>query len=481
MRALVVALVALPVLAQAADSTGVVSVADPPGAQVELIDLTRSLRAALAEQLPGVVSPDELRQRMVGTPSTATLTELDRAYSGAVAASQAGDFDGSVRTLRAVVEDLERLPASPEAFAQWSRAMLRLARNEGALGHKGESREVMERLLRTDPTLKVDPEQYPPSFAKQVEDVRTAMKSGPQHKLTVTAPRPSKVFIEGREVGTTPLTLTLAAGSYRVSAVAGTVRLPPLTADLGQGDQTMALDFGLADMYRPDAGPGLALAPSQRAAGIITAGGALKLERLVVASTYNDGDVRYLVGSLYDVRRGSLLREGKLRLAGWRAPEGGLQAMVTFLLKGETSVLVSQAEAPKANLQMKNPPLVQQQNPISLKPSSGEPSGRRPGSVKKWTALGAGILAVGLGSFALYENSVSQKKYSDARSMLRDGTNEAGKGFEPAKYDKLRKDGDTARNVATVSAIGAGVAAGTAIVFGYLGYKESGKFGRIEF
>ena len=73
-----------------------------------------------------------------------------------------------------------------------------------------------------------------------------------------------------------------------------------------------------AYFYSPD----LQVARAQWAvtkAGIITAGGALKLDRLVVASTYNDGDVRYLVGSLYDVRRGSLLREGKLRLAGWRA------------------------------------------------------------------------------------------------------------------------------------------------------------------
>ncbi|HYD41595.1 MAG TPA: PEGA domain-containing protein [Anaeromyxobacter sp.] len=467
------------------ESTGVLPVADPPGPGVELVDLTRGLRATLAEQTRGVAAPEDLRLRMAGSPSTATLTELDRAYSGAVAASQSGDYDGSARTLRAVIEDLERLPATPEAFSQWSRAMLRLARTEGSLGHKGESRELLERLVRADPGLKVDPEQYPPSFAKQVEDVRAALKAGPQRKLTVTSSRSARIFVEGREVGATPLSLSLPAGSYRISAVANGARLPPVAIDLSGGDSTLALDFGVADMYRPDAGPGLALVPAQRAHGIITAGASLKLDRVLATSVSSDGDVRYLVGSLYDVRKGSLLREGRLRLAGWRAPEGGFRDMARFLLTGESSGAVITeavvAEAPKAkpapDLDVKAASAFKQPPPKVVTPGPKH----RPGYGKKWTAVGTGAAALALGGFALYENSAANRNFSKAKAMLDPQTGELRPGEDPDVYDKYRSDGNRQRSMATASGIGAGVALVTSAVFGVWGFVESGQFGRIEF
>jgi hypothetical protein len=473
-----VAIFAVPLLAAAAEqeSTGVLPVADPPGPSVELVDLTRTLRATLAEQTRGVVSPDDLRLRMAGSPSTATLTELDRAYSGAVAASQSGDYEGSARTLRAVIDDLERLPSSPEAFSQWSRAMLRLARTEGSLGHKGESREALERLVRVDPGVKVDPEQYPPSFAKQVDDVRAALKAGPQRKLTVTSSRTAKIFVEGREMGATPLSLTLPAGSYRIAALAGAARLPPVALDLSQGDQTLELDFAIADMFQPDVGPGLALLPAQRARGIITAGASLKLDRVLATTVVTDGDVRYLVGSVYDVRKGSLLREGRLRLAGWRAPEGGLQAMATFLLRGEPSGLVIPAPDPaKADINVK--PAVMVKSPPPAKVVS--PATRARGTTWKYAAVGTGVLTIGLGGYALYENSVANKKYTEAKKLAPNGIliNESDR----ALYDKLRTDGNSARATANGTMLGAGVALGATAVFGYLGFKQSGTFGRIEF
>lgn len=478
-----IAVVVVPFLAAAEpESTGVVPVADPPGPGVELVDLSRALRATLAEQTRGVISPEDLRLRMAGSPSTATLTELDRAYSGAVAASQSGDYEGSARTLRAVIDDLERLPATPEAFSQWSRAVLRLARTEGSLGHKGESRELLERLVRADPGLKVDPEQYPPSFAKQVEDVRTALKAGPQRKLTVTSSRAAKIFVEGREVGATPLSISLPSGSYRISAVANGARLPPVAIDLSGGDSTLALDFGVADMYRPEAGPGLALVPAQRANGIITAGASLKLDRVLATSVSSDGDVRYLVGSLYDVRKGSLLREGRLRLAGWRPPEGGFRDMARFLLTGESSGSVITegvvAEGPKAKPDLNVKPAAAFKQPPPKVVTPGTKHG--PGYKKKWTAVGTGVAALALGGFALYENSAANENFSKARAMLdEDGFLKPGE--DRAVYNKYRSDGNQQRSMATVSGIGAGVALATSAVFGYLGYRESGTFGRIEF
>src|SRR5512133_479275 len=189
---LAAALAAIPLqsLAQppaAPESLGVLVVGEPPaGPDAELSDLAGALRASVAARWPGVLTADERRRRMAGQGQGTTLTELDRAYAGAVAAYQAGDFEGSPRTLRAIADDLERMPESDDAYAAWTRAMLRLARAEGSLGRKGEARDVMERLLRSNPGANADPELYPPSFAKQLEEARSALRSAPQRKLQVT-------------------------------------------------------------------------------------------------------------------------------------------------------------------------------------------------------------------------------------------------------------------------------------------------------
>jgi len=450
----------------AADSTAVVAVGDPPGPSGELADLTRGLRVAFAERTRGVIGADELRQRMAGQVSTASLSELDRAYAGAVAAYQGGDYEGSARTLRAVIEDLERLPESEDGFAQWRRTMLRLARAEGSLGRKGEARDVLDRLLRADPTAKADPELYPPSFQKQLDEVRAAHKAAPKRKLVVSAGgRPARVFVEGREAGQAPATLSLPPGRYRVSGAVGEVRVTGGVVDLTQEDGTVALDFGVAERFRPDAGPGLAAEGAGRSKAIVTAGAALKLDRILAASIETQGDVRFLGGALYDVRRGMLLREGKLRLAGQTPPPGGLAALAAFLLTGEASSLV----ITKPDLAVR---------PATSLPLA--PGGTRKSRVMGWTAVGAGALAIGLAGFATYEGISSSSSYSDAKAMRNpDGT--LRPGFTIEQYNAKVDDGDGAKRIAWISGGAAVVSAAVGGVLGYLSYKRTGEIGPFRF
>lgn len=470
--AILAALAALPSVAPAAEGTpetlGVAAVADPPGPSADLADLTRALRGAVADRVRGVLSPDELRQRMSGQTTTASLGELDRAFAGAVAAYQGGDYEGSSRTLRAVIEDLERLPESEDAFAQWSRAMLRLARAEGSLGRKGEAREVMERLVRANPSVKADPELYPPSFAKQLDEVRTALKAAPKKKFVVNAGgRAARVFLEGREVGPAPYTASLPPGRYRVSAFVGDVRVTAGVVDLSQDDQTVAIDFAIAETFRPDAGPGLAVPAAQRARGVVTAAAALKVDRLVAASVSADGDVRYLVGSVYDVRRGMLQREGRIRLVGATPPPGGLAALAGFLLTGESSSLV-----------ITKPDLSVKPVPSALEPAPGGPKG--PSKAKGWYAFGAGVLGVGLAGYATYSGIHSSNLYDEASAMKNpDGTLKPGYTLD--QYNSTVQDGDSARKAAIATGVGSAVALATSGVLGWLSYKQTGEVGPFRF
>jgi hypothetical protein len=462
-----VALAAEPGVAATPEAFGVLAVENPPGPGAELVDLTKSLRGAVAEKAPGVVSTEDLRLRMSAQAGTSSLSELDRAYAGAVAASQSGDYEGASRTLRAVVEDLETMTESGEGFALWSRAMLRLARSEGSLGRKGEAKETLERLVRADPTVAADPELYPPSFAKQLDEIRAAIRAAPRQKLTVTAGgRVATVFIEGRSAGAAPVTVVLPRGRYRITGQMGQVQVSAGKIDVGAEDQTVALDFTVAEMLRPAGGPGLAVPAAQRAKSVVAAAGMLRLTRLLTASVDLDGDVRYLVGSLYDVRKGALQREARLRLNGWAAPAGGLSALSGFLVAGQPSNLVLVNSLPAAG------------SPSPASTSSSKPGS--PSRTKGWIAVGGTALAVGLGVASAVEGSLSGVYYNNARVML-DKTGKLLPSHTQAEYDQMRSQGATASTLAWVTG---GAAVGVAAVSGvmaYLSYKQTGEIGPFRF
>lgn len=453
---------------------GVVAVAEPPGPNQELADLASSLRSAVSQQTPGVLSTDEVRKRMSTRAPSASLSELDRAYSGAVAAHQSGDFEGAVRSLSAVIEDLERLPESSESFGQWTRAMLRLARAQGSLGRKADATETMKRLLRADSAVKADPELYPPSFQRQLDDVRKELEKEPKRKLVVKGPKDSRVFVEGREVGIAPVTLAVTAGKYRVSGVSPTnVRVAAGSFDVGAEDVTVNLDFSLVEMFRPTAGPGLAIPNADRAKLVVTAGGALKLDSVLTATVAMDGDVRFLVGTLYDVRRGMIAREGKLRLSGYSAPEGGLNALAAFLMTGQSSNLVisgasqqsvETVQAPAGALKVSSRPVK----------SGGSP-------ILGWTAIGTGVVAVGLAGFATYEGLTANGHYNNALKLTTSDPDFRVLPGQADAYNGAIAQGNSAQMMGWYTGGGAAAAAIATGVLAYFAYQQTGAIGPFRF
>jgi hypothetical protein len=450
--------------------TAVMPVAEIPGPTPELAELAQQLRSVVAERVPGVLDSSAVKDRMTGQTSSATLAELDRAYAGALATYQSGDFEGAVRTLRAIVEDLEKLPDSAEAFDQWTRAMLRLARSDQTLGRKDEAAAVIDRLVRAAPAVKVDSTQYPPSFAKQIEEAKGRQKLLPKRKLTVqSSSKGAKVYLEGREIGTAPLTVTVPAGQYRVSGKIGNLRIPRSAIDLANEDQVVTFDVSLVEMMRPDIG-GLSLPPGDRTKTLVRAGAVLGLDKLLAVSLVVEGDVTYLAGSHYDVRRGMLLREGSIRLSNRKPPPGSMAALSNFLITGAPSGTVLQGPLPAAERRSAPPGATGEVQASSAK---------KPSPVLGWTAFGAGVVSVGAGVFSVTQALSAKSKYNDAAALL-DG-NTLKIGADPAHYNQLVAEGDSAKSKAT---IGAGVAIGTAAlagVLGYLSYKQSGEVGPFRF
>jgi hypothetical protein len=476
---------AIPSAASSADTFGVVSVADPPaGPGPELAELTQSLRAAVAERTGGVLEANEIKERMTGQTSTASLAELDRAYAGALETYQGGDFEGSIRTLGAIIEDLEKLPESPEAFNQWTRAMMRLARAESTLGRKNEAKSLLERLVKAAPDIKADLALYPPSFQKQIEQVRSQLRLLPTRKLKITTKPPlkgAKVYVDGRDVGMAPITIALPPGKYRVSSIQGSLRAPGNTVDLrDEEEQSVVLNFTLVEAARPSAGPGLALASSVRAEGLITAGAWLGVDKLVVTSFASQGDVTLLVGTLYDVRNGKFLQEGRIRLAGKTAASDNLRGLADFLVTGKPNPGVEVGKDKPRPIPVAKQGTDFREVPPPTPP--GPPVRDHIGKSKTlgWVAFGAGIGFVGVAGFATYEGLSARSSYNKAQALI--GPNGVLiNGASPDVYQKHLSDGDSARKAAYIGVGGAGVCMVTAGILGYLSYKQTGEIGPFRF
>ena len=126
-----------------------------------------------------------MRARLLGQTSNATLSELDRAYGGALAVYQNGEFESAVRTLRAIVEDLESIPESDEAYEQWKRALLRLGarRADDRARARGRAGVHEAREDRARPSRRIAISTRP-SYRRRFEEVKGKVRSLPKRKLT---------------------------------------------------------------------------------------------------------------------------------------------------------------------------------------------------------------------------------------------------------------------------------------------------------
>jgi hypothetical protein len=460
--------------ALAADALGVLAVADPPtGPDAELAEMTHQLRAACRDRVGGVLDVPQMRARLLGQASNATLPELERAYAGAQAAFQNEEIDISASTLRAIVEDLEALPESAEAYAQWLRAMVRLAYVERILKRQAAASDVMERIAAIEPRFVVDEIQYPPSFRKACEEARRRVASRQMAKLTITSPaRPVSAFVNGKSVGETPVSLSLPPGRYRVGGASHGLRVPSATVQLDGEERTVELDFGVAESLRIDAGPGLALQIGERPTCIIRVGGWLGATRVISTSVVADGGVGFLAGALYDVQRGALLREGRVRIASGSVSSVQLGALASFLLTGQHSPDVTAVSTVAFSV---------------VTPVSG--AGAAPGAIggleappqapppkRRWlrpAAYAAGAVAIGLAGIATWQGLAARSGYSDANAMLRsDGTLRAG--VDQATYDRTVDGANTSKRNAYIGAAGAVAFAIAAGVLGYLSWDDQG-------
>jgi hypothetical protein len=477
--------------AKASEAVGVLAVSPPPGPTPELVEITERLRNELAKRIDGVIEARDLKERMTGQTSTATLAELDRAYAAAVEAGKR-DYNRGMEWLRDIISEIEKQPESPEAFEQWTRANLRLARTrvehasspQEAEQAVAETRVILEQVVRAAPDLTLDPNLYPKKLVTLAEEAKATLRKAPVHKLVVkSSVEATRVFVDGRDVGLAPVTLKLTKGSYRVAGAQGAVRVPSAAVTLGDEDQTFTLDFSLATIYRANRGPGLAVTDPDQEGKVVRAASALGLDRVVTASFLEVQKVTFLVASLIQVKPyAQPLRQGWMRIGNASVPQSNFAALAEFLLTGQSSDLVAAKPPPEA----KDAKHVAATAPVGLTAvgpgvtAQTEVRTSAPKPLLRWSPVATGVLAIGLGAFAAVEALSASSSYDKARKLL-DTQGQLPSGVDPATYNGYVADGDSARTRALIGGVGAGVALAATGVLGYLSYKQTGEVGPFRF
>lgn len=204
---------------------------------------TAAVQAALSRAGTPVVPPQEaaaalsLHPRPTLASLQVRLAELRRRAFGADAAAV-------LPALRALIGQLREVSPLDAPWPTLGAAWALQAQVHRILHQDAEGREAWRQVLRVDPAFALDRDETPPASLAAFAALKKELAAERTSVLSLqTIPQGAPLFLEGRPIGLSPLTLHLGPGQYVVSAAEGAHASAPhalavphagsLTIDLG--------------------------------------------------------------------------------------------------------------------------------------------------------------------------------------------------------------------------------------------------------
>lgn len=240
--------------------------------------------------------------------------------------------------------------------------------------------------------------------------------------------------------------------------------------DLSGEDLVIQLDLALAEVLRPDAGPGLAIPGGQRPR-LLAAAAWLGLDVLVAVHVGAEDGRPFLAAALHDVHRGTTEREARVWLEDGTLTPALAQALAAHLLTGEESPLVQGGPILEPPFRLGS---AEPRDPLAASPST---QGSR---AVGWTAIGSGVAAAVLAGIAVSQINGANKAFGDARSMLDETGQNVKAPYTVAQYNAAIRRGDRVPSLAIGTGVGAGAGLAT-VVMGWVSYWSTGEIGPLRF
>lgn len=380
----------------------------------ELSSQTKALYDTLVAR-PGenVLTAADFAERLFPQPS-GSFEDIQRQLEAAQGQFYEARYAKAAQALEEVLRQVARLPVGEARWKLYVDTQVLQALNERALGHVKESDDAFRDVLRLDAKYTLDPDYYTPSTRQAFDKLRRELSKGKKVKLSVKSTLPaSEVFLDGRSVGQTPLTLEVPAGTYELTVKKGDAVSFPRQLPV-QGEETPVL-VDLAYEGAISANPFPCLASSadgeQSLSHAIRLGGTLGVEEVIVVRLERaSSGPKWLAATVLNVEGGQKLREGGFKTQGLEAPAGPLAALVDFVTTGKAQPSVVVAQEDTQAPWDKPATAVPAFTPTSE--LAAKPGAVRPLRVASYVTMGAGVAAlagVGVLRLAIQQDSQALK------------------------------------------------------------------------
>ncbi|WP_342377309.1 PEGA domain-containing protein [Myxococcus stipitatus] len=343
-------------------------------------------------------------------------------------------YGKAAQALDEALQQIVRLPVGEARWKLFEKAQLLHGLNYRAMGRVKESDAAFRNVLRLDPTHKLDPDFFAPSVRQAFDKLRKEQNTARKVKLSVRTIVPdAEVYLDGKKVGQTPLTLDVPAGTYDLTLVKdGAVSFPrqhqvqgvdtPLLVDLAYEGSVTATPFPC--LAAPDRSDEKVLSHAVRL------GGTVGVEEVIVVRLERPSSgPKWFAATVLNVEGGQKLREGGFKTQGMDAPAEALSALVDFVTTGRShsNLLVMNANGrPPWEQPAKGGKSAVPGGAADLDASAphtegvaGSASSSTPGlRVASYVLMGAGVAALG-GAGAV--RLLAQKDVNDLEKRMQNG------------------------------------------------------------
>ena len=347
----------------------------------------RTLAARSGEHL---LTPEAFAEQLFPQPA-GSFEDLQRRLEAAQGQFYEARHAKSAQAVDEVLRQVSRLPVGEARWKLSVGAWLLRGMNLRALGQVKESDDAFRRVLRLDAAYALDPDYYPPSTRQSFEKLRREQTRAPRVRLSVKSTLPSsEVFLDGRAMGPTPLTLEVPAGTYELTVQKDKAVSIPRQLSVQGGELPVLVDLAYEGSIQATPFPCLAT-PEGAERGFshaIRLGGTLGVEEVIVVRLERaSSGPKWLAATVLNVEGGQKLREGGFKTQGLDAPAESLGALVDFITTGKTqpSLVVTQPDL--------QPPWEKSAPEVAAPPALAEvkTGGTRPLRVVSGVVMGAGV------------------------------------------------------------------------------------------
>ncbi len=460
-------------VATAAPKTLVVAAGDCQS--VELVTGLNDFSSALREKLKSDLYEPDVVLDIVRPRPTRSLEDVERQVESARTLFYNGQHDRALDLLKQALAELERAPLAGQPWKVTAPALALQGVVSTSLNKKSDAAEAFRRVLRVEPTHSLSRDEFTPSVISQFEGFRKELARQKKGVTQVQSTPPgAEVLIEGRVMGVTPLKLELTPSTYRL-AVRANDRVSYLRVITVPRDALIQIDLGSEGALVTQAPLCLAAKDKLAEAAALKLANTVTADDLIVVRLEGPkGAPGQFVASRYEIRSGSMVREGRVQAPTRGKPAFG--ALATFLLTGQGSALIVSPEAAATVVARpvdvpvvpSKPPPPPPSEPTSTTPAvaAAPPSGGTisAGRIASFALMGTGVASAAGGLVAWLNGGADRSRLA----MLRQANGKLPEPTEPGHRESLdiiaRADLNQTVTFSLVGA-GAGLAAAGLISF----------------